>query len=159
MKRVIVIAALVLVASSVVLSAQVQAQNNDREIDPAKRASIVELLEVTNSTEQAEMVITKYREILGSMYSNIPDEWWDEVMADMVSSSFQEMLIPIYDRHMTHEEIKGVIELFNTPAGKRYIEVMPAITVESMEVGAQWGQDLMMDIMERIEDEGFKKKS
>ena len=157
MRNVVLVA--LFVVGAIGAQAQGSSQNNDRDIDSAKRADIVRLFEVTNTTEQAEMVITKYREILSQAYSNIPDEWWDEVMAQMISSSFQEMLIPIYDRHMTHEEIKGVIELFETPAGQRYIEVMPAITIESMEVGAQWGQDLMFQLMEQIEKEGFKKKS
>ena len=136
-----------------------KAQNNDRQIDPAQKADIIKLFEVTNTTEQAQLVMRKYREILSQTYMDVPEEWWDEVLSEMINTSFQNMLIPIYDRHFTHEEIKGVIELFQTPAGQRYIEVLPAITIESMEVGAQWGQKLMMDVIKRIEKEGFKKKS
>lgn len=157
--RALLIALVLLMGSTAVMAQITKAQNNDREIDPAKKADIIKLFEVTNTTEQAEMVLSKYREILGQTYANIPDEWWDEVLAELISTSFQNMLIPIYDRHLTHEEVKSVIALFETPAGQRYIEVMPAIAIESMEVGAKWGQQLMMDIMERIEKEGFKKKS
>ena len=59
-----------------------------------------------------------------------------------VMSSLIEMLMPIYKKHFTEQELNDAIELFKTPIGKKISEKSPIIAQESMQASMQWGMEL-----------------
>jgi len=66
------------------------------------------------------------------------------------------MTIPIYDKHLTHEEIRGLIAFYQTPLGAKLIAKMPAIAQDSMAVGMKWGGEIAQKAMAKMEAQ--KKK-
>jgi len=60
------------------------------------------------------------------------------------------LITPIYHRHFTHDEIKGLIAFYQTDLGSKTIRVMPALLQESMSAGQQWGQTLAPEIRRRV---------
>ena len=59
-----------------------------------------------------------------------------------VMSSLIEMLMPIYKKHFTEQDLNDAIELFKTPIGKKISEKSPIIAQESMQASMQWGMEL-----------------
>ena len=59
-----------------------------------------------------------------------------------VMSSLIEMLVPVYQKHFTEQDLKDAIELFKTPIGKKISEKSPIIAQESMQASMQWGMEL-----------------
>ena len=59
-----------------------------------------------------------------------------------VMSSLIEMLVPVYKKHFTEQDLKDAIELFKTPIGKKISEKSPIIAQESMQASMQWGMEL-----------------
>ena len=59
-----------------------------------------------------------------------------------VMSSLIEMLVPIYKKHFTDQDLKDAIDLFKTPIGKKISEKSPRIAQESMQASMQWGMEL-----------------
>ena len=59
-----------------------------------------------------------------------------------VMSSLIEMLVPIYKKHFTDQDLKDAIDLFKTPIGKKISEKSPIIAQESMQASMQWGMEL-----------------
>jgi hypothetical protein len=59
-----------------------------------------------------------------------------------VMSSLIEMLVPIYQKHFTEQDLKDAIDLFKTPIGKKISEKSPTIAQESMQASMQWGMEL-----------------
>ena len=59
-----------------------------------------------------------------------------------VMSSLIEMLVPVYKKHFTGQDLKDAIELFKTPIGKKISEKSPIIAQESMQASMQWGMEL-----------------
>ena len=59
-----------------------------------------------------------------------------------VMSSLIEMLMPIYKKHFTEQDLNDAIELFKTPIGKKISEKNPIIAQESMQASMQWGMEL-----------------
>ena len=53
-----------------------------------------------------------------------------------------DIIVPIYAKHYTQEEIKELIKFYKTDLGKKTIEIMPVIMTESMVAGQKWGQGL-----------------
>lgn len=47
----------------------------------------------------------------------------DEMMA---------VIIPVYQRHLTHEDVQAIIAFYHTPVGQKYLKEQPAMQAESM---------------------------
>ena len=63
-----------------------------------------------------------------------------------------ELIIPIYSRHLTHEDIKGLIVFYESPLGRKMTALLPAIAQESMQVGEQWGIEVAQKVQKRLEE-------
>ena len=59
-----------------------------------------------------------------------------------VMSSLIEMLVPVYKKHFTQQDLEDAIELFKTPIGEKISEKSPIIAQESMQASMQWGMEL-----------------
>ena len=59
-----------------------------------------------------------------------------------VMSSLIEMLVPVYKKHFTEQDLEDAIELFKTPIGKKISEKIPIIAQESMQASMQLGMEL-----------------
>jgi hypothetical protein len=50
-----------------------------------------------------------------------------------------EMMIPLYDKYYTHQEIKDLIVFFNTPTGKKYASVLTPMMQDIVPIAQEWG--------------------
>jgi hypothetical protein len=64
---------------------------------------------------------------------------------------FLELAVPVYDKNFSHQEIRSLIEFYQTPLGQKTISVLPKVTLELQEEGRKWGENLgrkaMMDVL------------
>jgi len=51
-------------------------------------------------------------------------------------------IAPLYDKYLSDEEIKGLIQFYQTPLGQKTVKVMPKLMAESQEKGSKWGEEL-----------------
>ena len=56
----------------------------------------------------------------------------------------------IYDKHFSHQEIRGLIEFYRTPLGQKTLKELPAVVSESAQAGQKWGEDLGRDSMKEV---------
>ena len=78
-------------------------------------------------------------------------------LATALLGDLTELIIGLYHKHFTGDEIKEMIRCYSTPLGKKTIAVMPVLMSESLQAGQQWGQSLGPDIQARIQSR-FKKE-
>ena len=71
---------------------------------------------------------------------DIPAKFWTEFSAGVNTKEILSLMIPIYDKYLSHNDIKAMIHFYQSPAGKRLITAQPKIAQESMMVGQQWGE-------------------
>lgn len=73
------------------------------------------------------------------------------VEKDMFANgAFEEILYPIYAKQFSNEDIKNLIEFYNTDLGRKIILATPAITRESMIEGNNLSNSLSPQIMQQI---------
>lgn len=86
--------------------------------------------------------------------SGLSDSFWNELRDEMALSlnDLVDMLAPLYEKHLTIEDLNNVTAFYRSPAGKKMAEVTPAILQESMQVGAKWGEAVGTRIAKRIEE-------
>lgn len=131
-----------------------QAQDNEFEKDLAL------MLELNGSKESYDMV---FEQIVGQLkYSmpNVSDENWAKVKADVFDKQIIELnkkLVPIYKKHFTHDEIKGIIAFYQTEVGKKLAQKSVVLTQESMAIAQQWSMQLGQSIQEYITNNGYNQ--
>ncbi len=121
-----------------------------------KTADIRTLLTLTKSGELAvsmmEEMLNSYRQRL----PQVPDEFWLRFAKKVKTEDLVDMLVPIYDRHLTHQEVTSLIEFFQSPVGKKLVSVQPEIMKESMQVGQAWGEKLANEVTAELQKQGYR---
>jgi hypothetical protein len=140
------------------------------ELTPQKRADIEQLLQMTGALamgkQMSAMVVGQMTQMLRKARPDIPDrvieilpEEVDGIITDNMGN-LKELVIPLYHKHFTADDIKGLMRFYASPLGQKTIQAMPLLMNESMQVGQQWGQALGPEIQTRIrarlKKEGFE---
>jgi len=107
-----------------------------------------------------------YKSIIGQMfgmfqqqYPQVDSAMWQELEGEFMQASLNDladMLVPVYQKHLTEEDLKAVIAFYATPTGQKFAQKTPLITQESMQIGQAWGQQIAQDFVKKMEDRGYK---
>lgn len=132
------------------------------EIQPEKRAAILQLMAVTGAAdlgEQMSQVMAQQMTIaLRNARPDIPARAFDIVNEEVQSAmsteiangSFEELVTPLYDKYFSISEIRELLAFYETEIGRKTIAVMPQLTQESMALGQSWGASIGAQIGQRI---------
>lgn len=120
-----------------------------------KEKDILKLLEITGSANLGIQVMDNLLNSFKQSYPTIPSEFWDELTTEINPDDLVELIIPIYDKHYTHQDILGLIEFYESDLGRRMVQLQPAILQDSMAAGRKWGEDLAKKVVKRMERKGY----
>jgi hypothetical protein len=67
--------------------------------------------------------------------------------------SLVDMLVPVYMRHFSEEDLDAAIAFHESPAGRRFIAAQPLVLQESMQLGEQWGLHLAEKTLRALAEE------
>lgn len=122
-----------------------------------KTVHIKKLLDLTGSgklgVQVVQTMITSYKQITES----VPDKFWDEMAKEINADTMVSMVIPIYEKYYTDEEILQMIAFYETPVGKKVIATLPDIMKESMAIGQEWGKQVGEKVYLRLKEKGYLK--
>lgn len=110
--------------------------------EPASEASVRRLLDLTGAGAMGIQVVQQMVPGLKKMLPDAPDEFWEQFMADARPEDLVDLIVPIYQRHLSEEDVQAAITYFSSPAGKRMIGKQGVIMQESYAAGQQWGAQL-----------------
>lgn len=131
------------------LSISIHAQESE------KVSNIRKLLGLTGSGKLGVQVMEN---MLASYKSNLPNvdsTVWIEIRKDIKAEDLVNLIVPIYDRNFTDEEVRQLIEFYSSPVGKKILQKMPSIVQESMEAGRTWGKALGEKVVDRLKQKGY----
>lgn len=125
------------------------------QTSPEKRADIKELLKLTGAAKQGlrslDQLIQSYR----SMLPQVPERFWRDYRAQFNEQAMMDLLVPAYDKHLSHEDIKALIVFYRSEAGQKFVRVMPDIQRETRQSGQRWGLRLAQTIEAKLKAEGY----
>jgi hypothetical protein len=127
-----------------------------KEIPPAKRKDIIRLIEVTGANMMAFQIVEQIKAMYHEKGSSIPDSFWENALADEDIVRLVSMLVPVYDRHFTHKEIKELIKFYSSPIGEKMLKATPQVIRDSIQVGNRWGMEMHKKIKVQLEEKGLK---
>ena len=141
-------------------AASAAAAASQSKIDPAKEADIRRLLDVAGTKALMTQMMQSMSDGMKPMLINaLPPGDYREKLADLFLAKFQskadlqhllDMAVAVYDRHFSHEEIKGLIKFYETPLGKKAISEMPQLMNEMTTAGRRWGEQLGQESMQEV---------
>ena len=79
---------------------------------------------------------------MGSMMGVTINESDKEEFTKDVMGSLIDLLVPVYKKHFSEQDLKDAIEMYKTPIGKKISEKTPVIAQETMQASMQWGMEL-----------------
>jgi uncharacterized protein len=131
------------------------------QIDPAKRADIQRLLDLVGSkTLMAASMDSMAKTIRPLMTNSLPPGEYREKLVDLFFVRFhsladatrflEESAVPIYDKHFSDEEIRGLIKFYETPLGQKAVSALPQVTNELREAGKSWGEKVGHQAMQEV---------
>ncbi len=134
-----------------------------QKVDPAKEADIRRLLELTGSKKLVEqMVSISIDQFRSNLSRALPQSEHSQKIMETFLQRFQgkfnaeqlaELSIPIYDKYLSAEDIKGLIQFYESPLGQRMVKVLPQITRDSQLAGAQLGQRIAREVFQELQEQ------
>jgi uncharacterized protein len=117
--------------------------------DPGKAADLRALLESVGEKEQLQSLAgesaAQYREKLRATAPRLPADTDRQAAIKSATDNFQknfdqqhalQQIASIYDQHYTDDEIRGLLDFFNSPLGKKYAAESPKVAKEIAAVRA-----------------------
>lgn len=149
MKRIILLFALLL------FSSQLSFAQTD---SGSYKLTLEEMLQVSGAEESFKASIDQMIAMYKQQKPDVPAELWElfgnEFKKD-VSKDLMTMLLPIYQKHLTENELKDIIIFYRSPAGKKLAQKNPLIVQESMQAGQQWGMKIGQEFANKLKEKGF----
>ena len=165
MKHLLAICVLIL-AASIAAGAQAPAQDPTAQASPrtdaeraAKRAEIRKLIELTGAANISADALQKMIEPLKASYPQVPEEFWNTFIHEVHSDELIDLVIPIYDKYYTRDEIQELTRFYQSPVGQKTIKVLPKLSAEAIDAGQEWGRMVADRAMRKLREKGYDKTS
>jgi hypothetical protein len=126
---------------SVAPAQDIAAPQANSSIEPAKEADIRSLMELVGARDivqdGANMAIEQSRE---KLLATVPNNDKGQAFVNAFGASYQKkfdvdqvtnQLVGIYDKHFTEDEIKGLLQFYDSPLGQKVAVEMPKIGRET----------------------------
>ncbi|RVT76680.1 DUF2059 domain-containing protein [Flavobacterium sufflavum] len=141
-----------LILSFCILSFSANAQST------SKSQKINQLLELTGSGKMAIQMINQITTSFKTSYSKAGDKFWEDFKNEVKAEDLEKMIIPIYDKYYTENDIDQLITFYNSPIGKKMISTMPQIMTESMTAGQNWAKQIIEKYHAKLKEKGNLEK-
>ena len=130
-----------------------------RKPSALKEQNIRRLLALTKASELAQMIANQqFEQLKQTLPSDVPPRVLAIFKEELDAVNYTELMLPIYDKHLTDEEVNDLVAFYETPLGRKLIEILPVIYQEGTAAGAKRGQLAADRAIERIKAEGLIPK-
>ena len=158
----------ILTVFACVLAAPAAADN----ISPAKRADIEKLMQITGPSppeatkQMSNLFIGQMSQAIKASRPDLPAKTYrilgeeiNRVMEEQMTAQggYLDMVVQIYDKHLSHEDIKGFLKFYQTELGKKMIKTYPLIFQESMALLQDWSKSIEPLIKNKV-NQRFQKE-
>lgn len=136
----------------------------------SKKADIYQLLAMTNAAAFKPVSDLAVKDVTESLKVAAPDLSPEAIAAATDETKivlrehlkdFEVRMYSVYDRLFSPEEIKALLQFYESPLGQKVIQVMPTLTTEALEAGKEMSTTLYPTITQRVlarlKREGFWK--
>lgn len=121
----------------------------------SKEQKVEKLVEAMQFDKSINAMMTQLIQGYSQKYPSVPKEFWTKFQKEMNPKEFQKKLTPVYLKYYTEEDLDGLISFYNSPIGKKSMEVMPFVMRDAMAIGEEWGQEISKKVIADLEKENY----
>lgn len=126
--------------------------------DPEKDKTIRVLLEVMGTQKLMQQMMSQMLDGFRSASPDVPAEFWDRFSKKMDTAALIDLLIPVYDRYYSKEDLDDLIGFYRSALGQKLLTTLPNVMRESMAIGQEWGKKKGEEVQHEIEKQRAQKK-
>ncbi|MCG9630462.1 DUF2059 domain-containing protein [Vibrio sp. Isolate30] len=139
--------------------------------ESSKQEKVDALVEVMNLDEMVDAMHIQIQNMMNNLHQNLEiteserplfDEYYQKVgvvMQEQLSwKQFEPMMLNIYNKHFTEEEITAMLEFYRSETGQSILSKMPVVMQESMVTSQAMAQRLMPEVQALTEEFDRKLK-
>ena len=124
---------------------------------PSKE-SVLTLMKNIGAGNMSKQMIAQFQPALRQMIPDADEEFWGKINENMNPDDITELMIPVYQKHLTAAEVKEINAFYSSAAGKKLTKVQPDLVKESIEIGKKWGQDTATQIVNIYKSQQARKQ-
>ena len=80
------------------------------------------------------------------------DKFAESLFKNMPVDEMVDAMVPIYQKHLTKEDMDGILTFYASPVGQKLQREQPAMMQEAMQVGGEIGRRRLGDMMQQMDD-------
>ena len=125
------------------------------QADEEYRMTLKKMFEVSGSEGSYQIIINQMFTMYKQKYSDVETEVWNDIEEEFHKTSLNditEMLVPVYSKYLTKEDLEELIKFYQTEVGERLAKNTPSIMQESMQAGQLWGMKIDKDFKKMIRE-------
>ena len=132
-------------------------------VEPALRADIERLMEITGQSAMAAQLASTISDALlnnlKNSQKNVPPRAI-EIARDVLNTEFanafagsdiKDKQIALYAKYYTHTDIKGLLAFYETELGRKMIANSPTLMREGAAIGEDWAKATMPGLMQKMQ--------
>lgn len=142
-------------------NSQTPAQSqSEHPIDPQFRKDLDHLIEVVGlKTSMKSIGQTTFQSFRPMIIDSLPptvdreriaNAYLEKLIALLQSETFYERVEAAYAKYLSDEDVKAIIQFYESPAGERLIAALPQLSAELLELGRQMATDAMPGIFKEL---------
>lgn len=120
-----------------------------------KEENIKTLIIMSGSGDLGMQVIDALLPQFSQMLPDVPNEYWTKFRNKIEVNELIEMIIPIYAKYYTDDDIKQLIEFYKSEIGQKMIKLSPLMMQESMSAGQEWGKKIGEELIKELIKDGY----
>ena len=132
---------------------------NEKERDIEKLLKVSGILD--QLTYMQDTLMNSVSLMVTGTFPNVPEAFWGEfnqLIGKKEMDDLVQRVIPVYDKHMSHDTIKKLITMFETPFWNDWKKKMPLISREAGVIGSEWGRELTQSAAFNMRLDGLIEK-
>ena len=128
-----------------------------------KEAEIRSLVEMTGGKQlTAQLLQASLEQMRAFLAASLPPGEKSKTFTDLFIQKFQERfsldalldrLVPVYDRYLTAEDVKGLLKFYGSPLGQRMLKVQPQIGRETQTIGFEMTKTVSNQVLNELKAE------
>lgn len=131
----------------------------EKAVDTQEYKKTLHTMFSLSGTEQTyQAAISQMLNMFKQQYASVNEDIWNELEQEFRKSSLNDLvdlLTPVYQKHLTINDLKELIKFYESPAGQKLAQTTPLITQESMQVGQQWGMQIGQEFAKKMQEKGY----
>ena len=101
--------------------------------------------------QMIDTLIPQYKKML----PDVPESYWIKVKKNVDVNELIDLIIPIYVKYYTDDDITKLIEFYESDIGQKMIKISPLMMQDSMDAGQAWGEKMGEKIIIELTEDGY----